>query len=908
MQTKYFNLAILILASAISSPALAGQTAVQAVVQGNRITLSNDYLERVLEITNGTLSSVQFTNRLSHRTYTLWGDEFEIDLSFGQLQHDSESPHPISSRDLKVLNLETLDTPQGGRRILVHFEPRQHVSEDTGLEVTAAYELNPSDFYSRQSLQLRITGKGTLFLHAVWPHVNHWAPAQFWTGGIGQPLLSDDVFAGLEYPSSLNTAQTGEVKLGSIVGLNIPPEGFTSEPVVLGVSSAGSVQAAFAQYVRRIRMAPPRLFILYNTWYDLQGRTMTSQKVLERIPVLEESLLRKYSLKLDSFVLDDSWDDKQDLWRVDAQRFPGGLKDIVAALDGLHSRLGIWFGPLGGYGDDRNLRIESAKRLGMEINSNQEYLCLAGKNYGAYLKDSMLRLIRDYGVNYFKLDGIPFACSEPDHGHPVGIYSREAHVRSVIGLVKSVHAANTQAFIGLATGPWLSPWWLRYADTVDYGGEDYAYLDSVPSFSARQSSISYNDSVLYQDYAVKRVQFPMSSLDGEGIIKGTFNLLGGENEPLEDWADAVIDSVGSGTMRQDLYLTPSLLKPLEWEVLGKSLQYVTANTHPLLDNGTFVLGNPARGEAYGLVHSSEIKTIVLLRNPSLQPAHVELPLTPENGFIPAQELKAETIFPFREALAANLHAGEALPVTLDGYEQRVIELRPVTAVDAGVEGVRYSVRASTPGTAQFTVFGAPGRAVAVGLRGMKGVQSLEIDGKEITEDSPTQGGTYLVHFGGESRRKPSFSQPSIQITPAHDKGEDAKASLTVDIPADSQASAFGFLFQSPQPSNGVAAELLVNNKPVTLATRKSGQGLWTWFGTELTPGSHALEFHIHLASQQAVQGNLSGWLRLRRKLVARDLVATLKPGQDTNVPTRDPLPALSGVERKTYRVFDEDLQ
>ena len=487
MQTKYFNLAILILASAISSPALAGQTAVQAVVQGNRITLSNDYLERVLEITNGTLSSVQFTNRLSHRTYTLWGDEFEIDLSFGQLQHDSESPHPISSRDLKVLNLETLDTPQGGRRILVHFEPRQHVSEDTGLEVTAAYELNPSDFYSRQSLQLRITGKGTLFLHAVWPHVNHWAPAQFWTGGIGQPLLSDDVFAGLEYPSSLNTAQTGEVKLGSIVGLNIPPEGFTSEPVVLGVSSAGSVQAAFAQYVRRIRMAPPRLFILYNTWYDLQGRTMTSQKVLERIPVLEESLLRKYSLKLDSFVLDDSWDDKQDLWRVDAQRFPGGLKDIVAALDGLHSRLGIWFGPLGGYGDDRNLRIESAKRLGMEINSNQEYLCLAGKNYGAYLKDSMLRLIRDYGVNYFKLDGIPFACSEPDHGHPVGIYSREAHVRSVIGLVKSVHAANTQAFIGLATGPWLSPWWLRYADTVDYGGEDYAYLDSVPSFSARQS-------------------------------------------------------------------------------------------------------------------------------------------------------------------------------------------------------------------------------------------------------------------------------------------------------------------------------------------------------------------------------------------------------------------------------------
>jgi hypothetical protein len=896
-----------IVALCLSSSLAAALDQVQAVRQGDRITLANGFLERVLQITNGTLCSVQFTNRLSQRTYTLVGDEFQIDLSFGQLQHDAENPQSISAGDLKVKNLEIADTAQGGRRILVHFEPRQHLSEDTGLEVTAVYELNPNDFYTRQWLESKVVGKGTLFLHAVWPLVNHWSPAPFRGGGLGQPLLGDDVWAGLEYPSSLNTAQHGEVKLGSIVGLNIPPEGFTSEPVVLGVAPLGNAHASFMDYVQRMRMAPARLFVLFNTWYDLQGNVMTAQKVLERIPLLEENLLRKYSLQLDSFVLDDSWDDTGNLWRVDEKRFPGGLHDIVGALDSRHTKLGIWFGPLGGYEPNRIGRLATARRMGMEVTSNQEYLCLAGKNYSAYLRDSMLRLIHDYGVNYFKLDGIPFACSEPDHGHPVGIYSREAYVRAVIDLVKSLHAANPQAFIGLATGPWLSPWWLRYADTVDYGGEDYAYLDIVPSFSARQSAISYNDSVVYHDYAVKHVAFPMSSLDGEGLIKGTYNLLGGKDEPLEDWQDAVVSSVVSGMMRQDLYLTPSLLKPSEWEVLGKSLQYAKANAPALLKNGTWVLGNPAQGEVYGLVHASQAKTLVLLRNPALQPAQVNLPITPENGFITTdQPLKVETIFPFREVLADELHAGGVLRAALDGYEQRIIELRPAAPNITGLEGVRYSVAALYPREAQFTIFGAPGASTRVHLANVRAVQNLEIDGKEVAADAVAGDGTIPVRFGTERSKEPSFSQPSLEITKTDGENEDVRTLLTVDIPPGSPAATFGFLLKLAPSADHVPAELQVNSKPVALATRESSQGRWCWFGTELAPGSNILDFRFHLTAANAAGADFSGWLRLRRKLVARHVVVKLKAGQDPDALV-DPLPASSGMERKTYRAFDETL-
>jgi hypothetical protein len=896
-----------------SSPAFAGQGPVQFARQGDRITLSNDYLERVLQIMDGTLSSAQFTNRLSHQTYTLCGDEFEIDLVYGQLKRDSENPQPISSRDLKVSSVEAADTPQGGRRILFHLEPRHPISDYTGLHVTAFYELNPGDFFTRQWLQLAITGKGTIFVHAVWPHTNHWSPSPFRLGGLGQPLLSDDLFLGLEYPSSMNTERSGDVELGSIVGLNIPPEGYTTETAVVGVAATGNAHEAFMDYVQRIRMSRPRLFVLYNTWYDLQGTVMNSKNVLERISILEENLQRKYSLNLDSFVLDDGWDDPKNLWRIDAQRFPGGFHDLVAALDSHQCKLGIWFGPLGGYGGapatDRAVRIAAGRRLGMEVNSNGEYFCLAAKNYGLYLRDSMLRMIRDYGVNYFKLDGIPFACSDPEHGHPVGIYSREAYVRSVIDLVRALHAANPKAFIGLATGPWLSPWWLRYGDTVDYGGEDFAYLDAVPSFSARQSAMSYNDSVLYRSYAVSHMQFPMSSLDGEGIIKGSYNLLGGENEPLEDWQDAVVGSVGSGMMRQDLYLTPSLLKPPEWEVLGKSLEYAKANAQTLLNNGTWVLGDPAQGQAYGFVHSSETKTIVLLRNPSLQPARMSLPLTPENGFISAgQALKAEIIFPFREVLPSDFHEGDSLPALLDGFEQRVIELRPASAQAGFVEGVRYALRTSVLGRTQLTVFGVPGTSTPVRLTDPKATQTVELDGQEIPADSLAHSGTILVSFGREEPAGPAFSQPLIQVVHADDKGENAKVSLTVQIPADSQVATLGLLLQSAQPLGEVQADLRDTAQPGSLVSRKSSLGLWCWFGTQLGAGSHALEFTLHLPAGQPARPAISGWLRVRRKLAARELVLKRKAGQERDVLAGDPLPAASAIERKTYKVFDVNLQ
>ena len=127
--------------------------------------------------------------------------------------------------------------------------------------------------------------------------------------------------------------------------------------------------------------------------------------------------------------------------------------------------------------------------------------------------------------------------------------------------------------------------------------------------------MNYRDLVLYNDFVRHQAQFPMSSLWTQSIIKGNYLEIGGKNESLEDWKDHLVNFLGVGSQLNELYITPTLLKPAEWDALGTSLQWAQANAHPLLDNATWVLGDPAKREPYGYLHYSPEKTILMLRNP-----------------------------------------------------------------------------------------------------------------------------------------------------------------------------------------------------------------------------------------------------------------------------------------------------
>jgi hypothetical protein len=562
--------------------------------------------------------------------------------------------------------------------------------------------------------------------------------------------------------------------------------------------------------------------------------------------------MRPYGLHLDSFVLDDGWDDMQHLWVIDPARFPGGFADLKSALQGIGSGLGMWFGPIGGY-DQRQVRIATGRREGMEVTSNGQYLCIAGKNYSKLLVDTMLRYQKEYGVNYFKLDGIPFGCNEPDHGHPTGVYSDEADGRSFIGMLENLRAQSPKVFLNITTSIWLSPWWLRWADTVWMGGADSGYLPSVPTLAPRQSAVSYRDSVLYSDFVTHKMQFPISSLMTHGIIKGKYNMLGGNKEFLDDFKDEVVHYYGVGNMMYEWYISPDILSTEEVEALGSTTRWAEANAHPLLDNSTMVLGDPAQREPYGYVHSSAAKSIVILRNPFVQPRTVRLKLDEEQGFVKTDgALAVETLYPYREQRRGAAHFGDTLSFDLGAYEQIVVELRPEASDASKVEGVRYSVR-----NGAVRVFEPAGAAI-------------------------------------------EFTVPSIRVEGAAGQARTIHAALTVQVPPEYREARLAFLLEPEHEIRNVKGEAAQNGKAVALALENGGRGNWHWFYTNLPAGKQELQLTFQVPAAPG-EIHLSGWLLTQRALQGRQL--------SVKAPPNDPLPAASSdIERGTQALIETTIQ
>ncbi len=874
----------------LTALALAPPAPAQAFIrrQGGHYLLGNRYLVRVIGLHAGRVQTLALRNRMDGRSYAVSGGEFQLRLIRERVgySYGGQNPWTLDARDFLASAPAIRKSADGTieLRFPLALRPERSYGQP-GLAATLVYALAPKQFYTRQWLELKTLGAGKLFLDSDAPFAGRIGGARFRLGGFGQPLFGRDLFLGLEYPSSINRARGSRVRLGRIVGRNLGAGGYRTQAAVLGVTPEGAVHRWFMRYVAAMRVAPVRPYLLYNTWFDLPERLMNEAALSRRARQFHRILTQRYHLRLNAFVLDDAWDNYSTLWRVDRGRFPGGFAPLVKALDGVPTRLGLWFGPIGGY-SNRRLRLEAARRLGMEITTNGQFLCLAGRNYSRYFTHTLLDYQRRFHVTYFKLDGIPFGCNDPNHGHPVGIYSREADLRVFRRLLMRLRAQDPRVFINATTSIWLSPWWLKYADTVWMGGSDSGYLPGVPTLQPRESAISYRDSVLYLDFVRHHLQFPMNSLMTHGIIRGRHNLLGGRAEPLGEWENEIVHYFSVGNMMYELYITPALLDRREWDALAAGIGWAEANAHPLLDNSTMVLGDPAKRQAYGFVHASPARTLVMLRNPFVRPQDVSLPLSAANGFLATRaRLTAETIYPYRRLLSDPLRFGGRLRLRLGPYEERVIELKPYRAHALLIAGARDEIAAGGAGSVEATLYAPAGAERAVRLTGVEGATVRQL------------------HFGapGAAETEPSFRAVQMTAIPASAGGAAAggrvQLRIRLNLPADFTQARLAVLVQPPATRPGLTANAWDNQRPAKLQAVNGGRGRWYWFSLALAPGRHALRLELAMPAGFAPGSRISAWLLANRRLAQVRLHLRLQPGvrftPRPQPPTRPELEALS---------------
>jgi alpha-galactosidase len=114
------------------------------------------------------------------------------------------------------------------------------------------------------------------------------------------------------------------------------------------------------------------------------------------------------------FVIDDGWQDKLGDWNVNRTKFPNGLKPVFDRIKALGMKPGLWFSFSTMRRDSEvfqahpewALRGPDGEPLDLQTPGKKEFstACLTSAGWREHIKGKILGLVREFGLEYVKLD------------------------------------------------------------------------------------------------------------------------------------------------------------------------------------------------------------------------------------------------------------------------------------------------------------------------------------------------------------------------------------------------------------------------------------------------------------------------------------------------------------------------
>jgi len=885
------------------------------ILKADELIGNKDWLAKYHNSDQGVYTDGNFVLQMMWTDWSAPGKQYNGDLEVN-----------FTKKDYKFVNYHFDDAIDGGKELNLFFTPFDN-SNTVQLRIT--YQLLPSKFYSKRKISLQDTLLQKNWLQAFvsrkgkinnisssaesntmirtessnnYQQVSSTGNSQRQTttiikkGEFGQPCAVDfengGVFFGVEYPTATNVVKKDNNNLTltcrELIGTVVRKDWVESDWVVEGLAPDHYVKDWFFNYLPDVRVAANRPYTLYNSWYDLRSpafpnveanHVMNEKNILNIIDLFKKNMIDKYGINLDAFVLDDGWDVYESDWKMRPETFPHGVKPIVDALKPIGTTLGIWFGPTGGY-SYRMKRINWMKEHGYETvgsTPNDEMMDIAGPKYSSLFEKRTTDFAKE-GVGYFKWDGIQFSSSEPGSGHAVGYLSRRAAMESVIQKCKAVRAVNPDEYLNITSGTWLSPWWLQYANQIWMQGQDYGYAD-VPSVNERDAAITYKDFVLYDDFHNQDVWFPLSNMMTHGVIKGNLERLGGEDDPLDKFANDAVFYFGRGVSMYEMYISPDLLNPQEWKVLSESLAWAK-NRFPVLNKTFMEGGDPTKGETYAFVHFKNDSGIIAARNPVMQPQSITVKLDPAKGMADsASSLVLERTYP-THWISPNLYAaGSTITLPLQGYEAAIYEVYPLKdAKRPLLAGADFEVTKTQGNQYSLNLLN---NGNDVKLLNPSFVSNVKINNAEaninrlnITSASVTNGSKSL---------KNNFENKLIRTNASLNDGI-VSARYIVFLKADSSFNGKDF----------PAFVLTVDGKKVE-PTVQQQKGSWATYSYPVTgAGNHNFELKLNQTDKvKNWKGHATVWLTTQQKQTGKQIEITTN--EAIKVPPMPPSPYAQGA-------------
>jgi len=858
---------------------------------GDRLTVKPDWARREGGVGGTVETDAGFTLEI---VWTDWSAPMYV--------NNGENPVRLGAADFELVKRSVSAAGMNGKDLTLLFR-----YPDAALWLKVIYRLEPGEYVVRRRVAIMDSSESGHYLQHI--RGRDGLVRGTWTvrkqGGFGQPvaLISRDngVFFGTEYPAADNAAEARPgglaVRCGQEFGERIGRAWTAGDWVVTGAAPTADVKLWFIRYVEGIRVAPARPYTLYNSWYDLRSaeyprvppaHVMNEENVLRISGLIRENMIERHGIRLDAFVLDDGWDVYKSDWQLRPVQFPRGLAPVAEDVKRTGTGLGIWFGPTGGY-SFRKDRIGWMRANGYEVVGDQ--LCVAGRRYRELLRKRTTDFVRNGGAVYFKWDGIQFSCSKPDHGHPVGIYSRRAVMEAVADLCRAVREIRPDVYLNITSGTWLSPWWVMYANQIWMQGMDHGYAD-VPSVSPRDAAITYRDLVLHDDFAKNDFWFPIANLMTHGIIKGRLEMLGGDEEPLDKFTNESLLYVARGVSMWELYVSPDVLTDGEWSAMSRSMHWAR-DRFPVLAQTEMIGGDPGKRETYGYVHFRGSRGVIAARNPWIGPGKLTVELARAAGFDPeANGLVVEQVYPGRRVLPRLYKGGESFEMPLDGFETAIYEVYPVReAAEPLIAGASFEVLSTEQGKQRVAVYEVE-----------RGARLLNPESVSAISAGGTRTGLEEALARIPAQPEP-VAAGSARLTV---DGSSVSAALTLDPSVQE-----GTLALLLTPAAGAKSKTpprvatVVDGVQDTARFERSGSAS-TWYTVKLGPGRHGVTFRVQPREGGAWKGRAAVWMLAHQKLQGRELEVQLAgPAKGRPMPPR-PFPP--GVRARNVMIGETDIR
>lgn len=310
--------------------------------------------------------------------------------------------------------------------------------------------------------------------------------------------------------------------------VNLQPGGvFDSVPVAAGAAEGGFERAAgeLTAYRRRIRRPNDDnrlLRVIFNDYMNCLWGSPTTEKLLPLIDAAAEVGCEYFCIDAGWYAPGEWWDGVGE-WLPSAERFPGGIKEVLDYIRGKGMIPGLWLelevmgirSPKLAETDDSWFFMRHGKRVKDRSRYQLDYRNPA---VIAHADEVIRRLVEDYGVGYIKMD----------YNINAGVGTEQEADSVGDGLLQ-----HNRAYLA-----WLDGVFAKYPDLViencSSGGMrmDYAMLSrhSIQSTSDQENYVNYAAIAAASPAALTPEQsavwsYPLRDGDDEEVIFNMVNAL-----------------------------------------------------------------------------------------------------------------------------------------------------------------------------------------------------------------------------------------------------------------------------------------------------------------------------------------------------------------------------------------------